>query len=69
VHIISAPTDLIGDIVTAAAARGIDLDSEQIRAEMTPTALNLDDVREHLQSLDPASRSGPIPTAVTYRCG
>jgi hypothetical protein len=51
VHIISAPTDLIGDIVTAAAARGMDLDSEQIRAEMTPTALNLDDVREHLQSL------------------
>ncbi|MGO9381178.1 MAG: adenylosuccinate lyase [Mycobacterium sp.] len=50
VHI-TQPTDLIGDVVTAAAARGIDLDVERIRELMTSTPLDLDDVREHLRSL------------------
>jgi adenylosuccinate lyase len=45
------PTDLIGDVVTAAAVRGIDLDAERIRELMTPTPLDLDDVQEHLRSL------------------
>lgn len=47
----AGPTDLIGAVVTAAAARGIELDQETLGALMTLSPPNLDDVYDHLRSL------------------
>jgi adenylosuccinate lyase len=45
------PTDLISDVVTVAAAAGIELDAERLGELVTLTAPDLDDVRAHLHSL------------------
>jgi adenylosuccinate lyase len=43
--------DFVTEIVIVAAARGIDLDADLIRELITPTPLDLVEVREHLRTL------------------
>jgi adenylosuccinate lyase len=45
------PTDLIGDVLEVATARGVSLDGERLRHLAVLTPLNLDDVRDHIEAL------------------